>query len=124
MITIRNIQQATANHFEIDLADILGPSRHKLFTRPRQIAMYLSRKMTDRSYPEIGRAFGGRDHTTIHHGEKKIAGLLDDEMKRDCARISEQAITLQQQQLVESGFMFRTRRNPPQFRTQRFQEDR
>ena len=64
-----------AEHYNIRLADMIGPKRIRVVARPRQIAMYLAKQMTSRSLPEIGRRFGGRDHTTIMHGVKKIEEL-------------------------------------------------
>jgi len=71
-ITVKLIQQFTADYFNISPADITGKKRTKSFALPRQVAMYLSRQMTDESLPSIGEQFGGKDHTTILHGCKKI----------------------------------------------------
>ncbi len=72
MITVKLIQQVTADYFNISPADITGKKRTKSFSFPRQIAMYLCRQLTDESLPYIGEQFGGKDHTTILHGCKKI----------------------------------------------------
>ncbi len=66
---------------------MMGPKRARNVARPRQIAMYLSKQLTSRSLPEIGRRFGGRDHTTIMHGVRKIEELLveDSAMVEDIA---------------------------------------
>jgi chromosomal replication initiator protein len=74
-ITIEEIQRKVAEHYNIRLSDMIGPKRVRTIARPRQIAMYLSKQLTSRSLPEIGRRFGGRDHTTIMHGVKKIEEL-------------------------------------------------
>ncbi|MDZ4096972.1 MAG: chromosomal replication initiator protein DnaA [Paracoccaceae bacterium] len=75
-VTIEEIQRKVAEHFNIRLSDMIGPKRLRTIARPRQIAMYLSKKLTPRSLPEIGRRFGGRDHTTIIHGVRKIEELM------------------------------------------------
>lgn len=74
-VTVEEIQRKVADHFSIRLADLVGPRRVRSVARPRQIAMYLSKQLTDRSLPDIGRRFGGRDHTTIMHGVRKIEEL-------------------------------------------------
>ena len=74
-ISIDDIQRKVAEHYNIRLADMMGPKRVRTVARPRQIAMYLSKQLTSRSLPEIGRRFGGRDHTTIMHGVRKIEEL-------------------------------------------------
>lgn len=73
---IVEIQRATCEHFGIRMTDLTGPCRERIIARPRQIAMFLSRKMTVQSYPEIGKRFGGRDHSTVIHGCDQIASLL------------------------------------------------
>ena len=75
-ITVEEIQRRVSEHFNIRLSDLIGPRRVRTFARPRQVAMYLCKQMTTRSLPEIGRRFGGRDHTTIMHGVKKIEELM------------------------------------------------
>ena len=72
MVTLENIQKATAEYFKIRLADLSSQKRTRSITRPRQIAMALSRELTRRSLPEIGAAFGGRDHTTVLHACAKV----------------------------------------------------
>ncbi|MBV0890317.1 chromosomal replication initiator protein DnaA [Paracoccus sp. Z118] len=74
-VSIEEIQRKVAEHYNIRLSDMIGPKRVRTLARPRQIAMYLSKQMTSRSLPEIGRRFGGRDHTTIMHGVRKIEEL-------------------------------------------------
>ncbi|MCY4305160.1 MAG: chromosomal replication initiator protein DnaA [Aestuariivita sp.] len=74
-ITVDEIQRQVADYYNIKLSDIIGPKRTRAFARPRQIAMYLSKQLTARSMPEIGRRFGGRDHTTVMHGVRRIEEL-------------------------------------------------
>ena len=78
-ITVEEIQRAVADHFDIKLSDLLSPRRARAVARPRQIAMYLSKDLTDKSLPEIGRKFGNRDHTTIMHGVKRVTQLSKDD---------------------------------------------
>ena len=74
-VKIEDIQKLVANHYQVSRADILSSRRTATVVRPRQIAMYLSKVLTLRSLPEIGRRFGGRDHTTVLHAVRKIEGL-------------------------------------------------
>ena len=74
-VTVEEIQRKVADHYNIRLSDMIGPKRLRTIARPRQIAMYLAKHMTTRSLPEIGRRFGGRDHTTILHGVRKVEEL-------------------------------------------------
>jgi chromosomal replication initiator protein len=74
-VKIEDIQKLVATHFNVSRADILSSRRTANVVRPRQIAMYLSKTLTLRSLPEIGRRFGGRDHTTVLHAVRKIDGL-------------------------------------------------
>ncbi len=84
-VTIEEIQRKVAEHYNIRLADMIGPKRVRTIARPRQVAMYLSKHMTTRSLPEIGRRFGGRDHTTIMHGIRKVEELRgsDSQLRED-----------------------------------------
>lgn len=75
-ITVEEIQRKVSDHYNIRLSDLIGPKRVRTFARPRQVAMYLSKQLTTRSLPEIGRRFGGRDHTTVMHGVRKIEELM------------------------------------------------
>jgi len=75
-LTIEEIQRKVAEHYNIRLSDLIGPKRVRNIARPRQVAMYLAKQLTPRSLPEIGRRFGGRDHTTIMHGVRKIEELM------------------------------------------------
>ncbi|MDJ1008293.1 MAG: chromosomal replication initiator protein DnaA [Paracoccaceae bacterium] len=74
-ITVEEIQRKVADHYSIRLSDLIGPKRVRTFARPRQVAMYLAKQLTSRSLPEIGRRFGGRDHTTVMHGVRRIEEL-------------------------------------------------
>lgn len=82
-ITIDEIQNKVSNYYNIKIEDIISSRRIRSFARPRQVAMYLSKKLTTRSLPEIGRKFGGRDHTTVIHAIKKIEQLKSDNTKFD-----------------------------------------
>jgi len=74
-VTIEEIQRRCAEHFNIKQADMQSPRRARQVARPRQVAMYLAKQLTTRSLPEIGRKFGGRDHTTVMHAVKKVEEL-------------------------------------------------
>lgn len=74
-VTIEEIQKKVAEHFNIRVADMHSARRARNVARPRQVAMYLAKQLTSRSLPEIGRKFGGRDHTTVMHAVKKIEEL-------------------------------------------------
>jgi len=84
-VTVEEIQRKVSDHYNIRLSDMLGPKRLRSFARPRQIAMHLCKQLTSRSLPEIGRRFGGRDHTTVMHGVRRIEGLRnqDSQMSDD-----------------------------------------
>ena len=75
MVSIENIQKTVAEYYKIKKADLLSKRRTRTVTRPRQVAMCLSKEITNHSLPEIGEAFGGRDHTTVLHACKKIKEL-------------------------------------------------
>jgi chromosomal replication initiator protein len=83
-VTIEEIQRKVAEHYNVRLSDMIGPKRVRTIARPRQVAMYLSKHLTTRSLPEIGRRFGGRDHTTIMHGIRKV-----DELKSSDSQLAE-----------------------------------
>ena len=74
-VTVEEIQKTVADHFNLRLADMLSSRKERAIARPRQVAMYLVKRLTNRSLPEIGRRFGGRDHTTVMHGVRKIEEL-------------------------------------------------
>ncbi|MCL4143331.1 UNVERIFIED_CONTAM: hypothetical protein GTU68_031081, partial [Idotea baltica] len=78
-VTIDEIQRTVADRFNIKLSDLLSPRRARSVARPRQIAMFLSKDLTDKSLPEIGRKFGNRDHTTIMHGVKRVTQLCKED---------------------------------------------
>ena len=75
-VTVEEIQRRVSEHYNIRLSELIGPTRVRTVARPRQMAMYLCKTLTSRSLPEIGRRFGGRDHTTIMHGVRKIEELM------------------------------------------------
>ena len=85
LVTIDNIQKTVAEYFKIRIADILSKRRSRSVARPRQIAMSLAKELTNHSLPEIGDAFGGRDHTTVLHACRKIKELKEEnhEIKED-----------------------------------------
>ncbi len=89
VITVDKIQNVVSNYFNIALSDMLSQRRSRPLARPRQIAMYIAKKMTTRSLPEIGRRFANRDHTTVIHAVKTITRLSeqDDEMKKNINQI-------------------------------------
>ncbi|MFT5440752.1 MAG: chromosomal replication initiator protein [Alphaproteobacteria bacterium] len=74
-VTIEEIQKRVAEHFNIRFADMHSARRARAVARPRQVAMYLAKQLTSRSLPEIGRKFGGRDHTTVMHAVRKVEEL-------------------------------------------------
>ena len=82
-ITIDSIQKLVAEYFKIRVADLLSSRRTRSITRPRQIAMALSKLLTRHSLPEIGNAFGGRDHTTVLHACRKIEELRSEDRRID-----------------------------------------
>ena len=75
LVTIENIQKTVAEYYKIRVSDLLSKRRSRSVARPRQVAMTLSKELTNHSLPEIGDAFGGRDHSTVIHANKKIAEL-------------------------------------------------
>ena len=72
-----NIQRMVAEYFKIKISDLLSKRRNRSIARPRQIAMALCKELTDHSLPEIGDAFGGKDHTTVLHACRKIRELVE-----------------------------------------------
>jgi chromosomal replication initiator protein len=78
MISLDNIQKTVAEYYKIRVSDLRSKKRTRNITRPRQIAMALSKELTNHSLPEIGDAFGGRDHTTVIHACKKVSELIHD----------------------------------------------
>lgn len=90
LVTIDNIQKTVAEYFKIRVADILSKRRSRSVARPRQIAMSLAKELTNHSLPEIGDAFGGRDHTTVLHACRKIKELKEEshEIKEDVQNLN------------------------------------
>ena len=83
LVTIDNIQKTVAEYFKIRISDLLSARRSRSITRPRQMAMALAKELTNHSLPEIGDAFGGRDHTTVLHACRKVAELRDSDQQID-----------------------------------------
>ena len=77
LVTIDNIQKTVAEYFKIRVSDLLSARRSRSITRPRQMAMSLAKELTNHSLPEIGDAFGGRDHTTVLHACRKVVSLRE-----------------------------------------------
>jgi chromosomal replication initiator protein len=90
-ITIQDIQQKVGEFYGLRMEDFKARKRTKAVAFPRQVAMYLSRELTDYSLPKIGEAFGGRDHTTVIHAHEKISGNLkqDQELYKIIHNITE-----------------------------------
>ncbi|THB65625.1 MAG: chromosomal replication initiator protein DnaA [Gammaproteobacteria bacterium] len=89
LVTIENIQKTVAEYFKIRVAEILSKKRSRSIARPRQIAMALAKELTNHSLPEIGDAFGGRDHSTVLHACKKVEELKqsDNRFNEDCMNL-------------------------------------
>ena len=83
LVSIENIQKTVADYYKIRVADLLSKKRSRSIARPRQVAMALAKELTNHSLPEIGDAFGGRDHTTVLHACRRIEGLRDTEKRVD-----------------------------------------
>ena len=81
LVTVENIQKTVADYFKLRVADLLSKRRSRSVARPRQVAMALAKELTSHSLPEIGDAFGGRDHTTVLHACKRIRELRDSDQK-------------------------------------------
>ncbi len=84
LVTLESIQKTVAEYFKIRVSDLLAKKRTRSVARPRQIAMALAKELTSHSLPEIGEAFGGRDHTTVLHACRKVV-----ELKETDSRIAE-----------------------------------
>ena len=84
-VTIDEIQKLVSQHFELKPLDLVSARRARAVARPRQIAMYLAKRLTTRSLPEIGRKFGGRDHSTVIHAVRKVEQLRDSDREIDNA---------------------------------------
>ncbi len=83
LVSIENIQKTVADYYKIRVADLLSKKRSRSIARPRQLAMALSKELTNHSLPEIGDAFGGRDHTTVLHGCRRVESLRETEKRVD-----------------------------------------
>jgi chromosomal replication initiator protein len=81
LVTIENIQKTVAEYYKIRMADLLSKRRSRSIARPRQVAMALARELTNHSLPEIGDAFGGRDHTTVMHACDRVKSLRESERR-------------------------------------------
>ena len=81
LITIENIQRTVAEYYKIRVSDLLSARRSRSITRPRQVAMALAKELTSHSLPEIGQAFGGRDHTTVLHACRKVKELRESDVR-------------------------------------------
>ena len=88
-ITLEEIMRKTCDYYNIRMSDMVSPRRSRNIARPRQMAMYLAKHLTSRSYPEIGRRFGNRDHTTVMHAVRKIEELkgLDSQIAEDAENL-------------------------------------
>jgi chromosomal replication initiator protein len=81
LVTVENIQKTVAEYFKIRIADLLSKRRSRSIARPRQVAMALTKELTTHSLPEIGDAFGGRDHTTVLHACRRVKALRETETR-------------------------------------------
>ena len=95
LLTIENIQKTVADFYQLRVADLLSKRRTRSIARPRQMAMFLAKSLTDHSLPEIGSAFGGRDHTTVLHACRKIESLCetDGRLRDERARLTRELST-------------------------------
>lgn len=91
-VTIDEIQRAVCKHYGVTRNDLLSPRRTSNLALPRQVGAYLARRLTQKSFPEIGRRFGGRDHATQIHADRKIRKLIltDEKIAADVASLIEQ----------------------------------
>jgi chromosomal replication initiator protein len=89
LVTLENIQKMVADYYKVRVADLLSQRRNRSIARPRQVAMTLAKELTQHSLPEIGDAFGGRDHTTVMHACKRIKELqeTDQRMREDYSNL-------------------------------------
>ena len=78
-VTIAKIQETVSERFSLSVTELVSPRRSQAVAYPRQVAMYLSRELTDSSLPKIGKEFGGRDHTTVIHATTKITRLINED---------------------------------------------
>ena len=82
-VTIEEIKRRVADYYSLRMNDLISPRRARSVARPRQVAMYLCKTLTSKSLPEIGRGFGGRDHTTVIHAVRKIEELRSSDTQID-----------------------------------------
>ncbi len=108
-ITISDIQRKTARYYDISLNDLLSARRQRAIARPRQIAMFLAKQLTPRSLPDIGRRFGGRDHTTVLHALRRVEALIASDR-----RIESDVETLRQQCQAARGKDAQNSEDPPE----------
>lgn len=89
--SVARVQKAVCRHFDVSLIDLKSPCRERRVAHPRMIAMYLCRDLTTKSFPEIGRRFGGRDHTTALHSYQKIRAKVqsDETFAAEIAKLKE-----------------------------------
>ena len=80
-VTIEEIIRKVADHYNLRMSDMMSARRSRIISRPRQLAMFLAKNLTSKSLPEIGRRFGGRDHTTVIHAVKKIEELKNKDLQ-------------------------------------------
>jgi chromosomal replication initiator protein len=80
-VRIEDIQRIVARHYNVSRQELVSNRRTRVIVKPRQVAMYLAKMLTPRSFPEIGRRFGGRDHTTVLHAVRKIEELIGGDTK-------------------------------------------
>ena len=80
-VTIEEIIRKVADHYNLRMSDMISARRSRTIARPRQLAMFLAKNLTSKSLPEIGRRFGGRDHTTVIHAVKKIEELKNKDLQ-------------------------------------------
>jgi len=89
LVTVENIQKTVAEYYKIRIADLLSKRRSRSIARPRQVAMALAKELTNHSLPEIGDAFGGRDHTTVLHAVRRVKELRETDRRigEDCMNL-------------------------------------
>ena len=117
-ISIENIQKTVADYYKIKVSEMYSKKRSRNVARPRQIAMALAKELTQLSLPDIGEAFGGRDHTTVLHACRKIADLRSSQQRHHARReLAAQGITQLKSagQIVDKRAFDRARENAPQF---------
>jgi chromosomal replication initiator protein len=109
-VTMEHILSQVASHFGLRVDDLIGPRRPRAIARPRQIAMFLARELTDMSLPRIGQALGGRDHTTVMHGCDKIGALFekDEEIRRHVLDLKTQLASGRRTAIGEPGRVLET----------------